>query len=547
MGMRKIVYEGRKYVGREGETVLDTLLRQGVNPPFSCRNGACMVCLHRCVNGTPTEDSQKSLRPSLQKAGYFLPCVCVPEEDLDLAPPREADLYSFAVVKEKDFLAKDVCRLRLESSTPLYYHAGQFINIKHPSGLTRSYSLASVPMEHSALELHIKRVPGGEVSNWIFDSLSVGDDLEFHGPHGKCYYIHGSTAQHLLLIGNGTGAAPLLGITRDALFENHTGRILFFHGSHSAEGLYLHDQLQELARLHANFCYFPCVSGDSVPQGYLRGRAHKVAFARCHELNNWQVYAAGHPEMVAEVETMAIQAGANRSDIHADPYETRALRSGPSLNVTPRGPAVQEVVYAGSSRAKERVGPNNADVEMWQALGEGTLLKEILTDFYTQVFDDPILAPYFRGVTKDRLIGQVYSFMRDSFSGEREYFGARPRAAHHWMVISDEIFDHREALMVACLERHGLAKHLIDRWRKYEETFRGDIVKAIPWKLVLDGIEQPLDGFGEMTMTSGTVCDGCARAVEAGEKVRYHLRIGLTYCSDCSFTNPEIVQSGHAA
>ena len=545
--MKKIVYEGRKYIGREGETVLDTLLRQGVNPPFSCRNGACMVCVQRCTKGTPTKESQKSLRPSLQHNGYFLPCICVPKEDLDLAPPREADLYSWAVVQQKDLLAKDVCRLRLVTSTPLYYHAGQFINIKHSSGLTRSYSLASVPMEHSYLELHVKRVPGGEVSNWIFETVAVGDDLEFHGPHGKCYYVHGSTDQHLLLIGNGTGAAPLLGIARDALFAHHKGRILFFHGSRTVEGLYLHDELNDLAHRCSNFSYFACVSGDYVPQGYLRGRAHKAAFARCHDLRNWHVFAAGHPQMVSEVETMAIQAGANRAEIHADPYEIRAVQSGPSLRSSPHVQAVQEIVHAGSSHAKQRVGPNKADLEMWGALGEGALLKEILTDFYTRVFDDPILSPYFRGITKDRLIGQVYSFMRDSFSGEREYFGARPRAAHHWMVISDEIFDHREALMMNSLERHGLPKHLIDRWRKFEETFRSDIVKAVPWKLVLDGIEQPLDGFGEMTMTSGTVCDGCNRAVEAGEIVRYHLRIGLTYCSECSFTNPEIVQSGLAA
>lgn len=545
--MKKIVYEGRKYIGREGETVLDTLLRQGVNPPFSCRNGACMVCLQRCVKGTPSKESQKSLRPSLQSSRYFLPCICVPEEDLDLAPPREADLYSWAVVKEKDLLAKDVCRLRLEPSTPLYYHAGQFINIKHPNGLTRSYSLASVPMEHSYLELHVKLVPGGEVSNWIFEALAVGHDLEFHGPHGKCYYVHGSTNQHLLLIGNGTGAAPLLGIARDALFAHHKGRILFFHGSHRAEGLYLHSQLQELARHHSHFSYFPCVSGSMVPQGYFRGRAHEVAFAQCHELNNWHVFAAGHPQMVSHVETMALQAGANQSNIHSDPYEMRAIQSDPSLSSPAAVPAVQEIVYAGSRQAKQRTGLHTADLEMWQALGEGKLLKRILTDFYTQVFDDPILSPYFRGITKDRLMGQVYSFMRDSFAGEREYFGARPRAAHHWMVISNDTFNHRETLMVACLQHHGLPPHLIERWKAFEESFRHDIVKAVPWKLVLDGIEQPLDGFGEMTMTSGAVCDGCARAIEAGETIRYHLRIGLAYCRECSFTNPEIVQSSHAA
>jgi len=535
--MIKITYEGKKYLSRKDETVLDTLLRHGVNAPFSCRNGACLVCLQRCVKGTPARESQKAIRPGLQSAGYFLPCVCVPDENLELAQPREADLYSRAVVTVKELFAKDVCRLCLEPSTPLYYHAGQFINLKHPCGLTRSYSLASVPMENVNLELHVKRVPGGEFSNWIFDKLAQGDELEFHGPHGNCYYVPGSVNQNLLLIGNGTGAAPLLGIVRDALFSHHEGKILLFHGSHTAEGLYLHKQFQELAQDHSNFLYFPCVSGDQVPDGHLKGRAHIAAFTHCHDLHNWHVFVAGHPQMVREVEATSLRLGAAPGEIHADPYEFHAAYAGPSAH------AVQEVVYAGSVQAKKRAAIAKPDLEMWHALGEGKLLREILTDFYTQVFEDPILAPYFHGITKDRLIGQVYSFMRDAFSGEREYFGSRPRAAHHWMVISNEIFDHREHLMVKCLAHHGLPKKFINRWRKFEETFRGDIVKARPWKLVLDGIEMPLDGFGETVMTLGTVCDGCKRPIEPGEKVRYHLRIGLTYCKECSFTNPEIIQA----
>jgi NAD(P)H-flavin reductase/truncated hemoglobin YjbI len=545
--MAKVVYEGRKYACHKGETILDALLRQGVNLPFSCRNGACLVCLQRCVKGKPPRSSQKAIRPSLQESGYFLPCVCVPAENMELAPPREADLFSSAVVKKKELLAKDVCRLRLDPSTPLYYHAGQFINVKRPDGLMRSYSLASVPMESSYLELHVKRSPGGQLSNWIFDELSVGDELEFHGPHGKCYYVHGSSGQNLLLVGNGTGAAPLMGIVRDALFSRHKGKILLFHGSRTAEGLYLHKQFLKLAQRHSHFQYFPCVSGDDVPKGYHRGRAHKVALARCPSLRNWHVYAAGHPQMAAEVETAALRAGATRSEIHADPYEMRdafELPSGGSTIVKKQAP---ELVHAGSSLAKKQTTPSQAGLEMWKALGEGQLLNEILTDFYTRVFDDPVLAPYFRGITKDRLIGQVFSFMRDAFSGEKQYFGARPRTAHHWMVISDEIFDHRENLMMKCLVSHGLPKKLITRWRKFEETFRGDIVKSEPWKLVVNGVEVPLDGFGEIEVTVGSMCDGCQRAINVGEKVRYHLRLGMTYCVECSFTNPEIVPAGQTS
>jgi NAD(P)H-flavin reductase/ferredoxin/truncated hemoglobin YjbI len=514
---RRVVYEGRSYECREGETVLDTLLRSGQTPPFSCRNGSCLVCLQRCVSGTPPARSQRSLRPTLQRAGYFLPCRCVPQEDLELAPPRAADLFSPAVVRGVERLPGGVCRVQLEPATSLYYHAGQFVNVRRPDGLTRSYSLASLPTEDEYLELQVKRMPGGALSTWICDELAAGDELELQGPLGSCYYVPGTQDQDLLLIGNGTGAAPLLGIVRDALHVGHRGKIALYHGSRTARGLYLHDTFSRLAAAHPTFRYFACVSGEDAPAGGHRGRAHDVAKQHHPRLDGWRVFVAGIPAMVRDVEAWAPAAGAQA--VHADPYEVKAR------------PAEIAEGNGGKSPPTLIAEP---DPELWKALGEGLLMNAILTDFYTRVFEDPLLAPYFRGVTKDRLIGQVFSFMRDALTGARNYFGMRPRTAHHWMVISDEVFDHRERMMEDCLRRHGLTEPLVQRWRKLEESFRSDIVKPTPWKLVVDGFEMPLDGFGEEVLSAGTLCDGCQRAVDGGERVRYHLRLGLTYCSACT-------------
>jgi len=533
--MTRIRYQGRTFDCRDGETVLDTLLRHGESPSFSCRNGSCLVCLQRCVRGEIPERSQRALRDNLRRGGYFLPCKCVPTGDLDLAPPRDADLFSRAVVHAKERVADDVCRLVLESATALYYHAGQFVNLRSPGGLVRSYSLASLPAEDDFLELHVKRIPGGAMSTWIFDELAEGDELDFQGPIGRCYYVPGTQDQDLLLIANGTGGAPLVGIVRDALHVGHRARIRLFHGSRTASGLYLHETFIRLAATHAAFEYVPCVSGPDVPPGFVRGRAHEVALARFSDLRGWRVFVAGLPALVAEVEATAVRMGAHPSEIRADPFAGPAAAnvhsSPPDAALARSEPAAQ---IAEGTTGRTPSAPTEPDHEMWDALDRGDRLVAILTEFYTEVFDDPLLAPYFRGVTKDRVIGQVFSFMRDVLTGTKHYFGMRPRTAHHWMVISDELFDHRERRMEACLRRHGLPEPLVQRWRRFEESFRSDIVKAAPWKLVIDGIERPLDGFGELELTVGTLCDGCQRAVDTGERVRYHLRLGLTYCSQCT-------------
>ena len=184
-------------------------------------------------------------------------------------------------------------------------------------------------------------------------------------------------------------------------------------------------------------------------------------------------------------------------------------------------------------RAHHTTASSAPDPDMWKALDEGRLLNIILDDFYTRAYDDERLAPYFRGVTKQRAIEKQYLFLRQQFTGEKVYFGDRPRNAHHWMVINDELFDYREDLMLNCLRRHGMSEDCILRWRAMEERFRSDIVKDKPWKKEIDGMELPLDGYGESMLEVGSLCDSCGGEIEAGVTVRYHLRLGSVYCPSC--------------
>ncbi len=200
------------------------------------------------------------------------------------------------------------------------------------------------------------------------------------------------------------------------------------------------------------------------------------------------------------------------------------------LVVVAASPAVGAVRSAKGEPSVQKLLP---DPEMWQALEEGPLLSRILEDFYDRVFDDERLAPFFHGVTKRRAIEKQFLFVRQQFTGEKVFFGDRPRNAHHWMVISNELFDYREYLMVECLRRHGLAEPLVQRWRAMEERFRADIVKAEPFKRKMGDVELPLDGYEETVLDVGSLCDGCGCEIDAGVTVRYHLRLGSIYCPVC--------------
>jgi ferredoxin-NADP reductase/ferredoxin/truncated hemoglobin YjbI len=523
--MPYLKYQGRDVFAREGENVLDAFLRHGISIPFSCRNGVCHVCLQRCISGSVPPVAQNGLRPELRDQGYFLPCKCVPYEEMDIAPP--GNLYTTTFVHSKEMLSPNVCKLLLEPVANLRYRAGQFVNLRRQDGLTRSYSLASLPERDYFLEIHVQRKEGGAMSNWILDELKPGDALDIQGADGECYYKDAARGQPLLLIGTGTGLAPLYGILCDALQQGHAQEIHLYHGGRSSDRFYLRDRLHALAKQHSNFHYHECISGTGVlPPGIVAGRAHEVAFAQHKDLRGWHVFLAGLAEMVDRGEQLAAERGARPEAIHADAFVFRDLRN------TPRGPKKTPAAPTEGRETRDYPPP---DPELWKALRSGDLLMEVLQDFYSRVFKDEKLSSFFLGVvTIQRAIEKQYLFSRQVLTGEKIYFGDRPRNAHHWMVISEDLFDYREELMATCLREHGLPEPMVRRFREMEEFFRRDIVKSAAIPRTIGDIELPLDGFDELIMDVGTLCDSCGNEVAVGEKVIYHVRLGKIYCADCS-------------
>ena len=130
----------------------------------------------------------------------------------------------------------------------------------------------------------------------------------------------------------GAVLAPLYGILRDALRQGHAGPIRLFHGSRSADGLYLTGELGELARAHTHLDYVPCVSGPDVPARHAAGRVHDVALTDTPDLKGWRVFLCGHPDMVQQAQMRAYLAGASLTDIHADAF---TVDTSPDHQVNP--------------------------------------------------------------------------------------------------------------------------------------------------------------------------------------------------------------------
>lgn len=317
--MPTVRFGDRAFPLQPGETLLDGLERGGAQVPSSCRNGVCQSCLMRAGEGSVPAAAQRGLPPNQAAQGFFLACQCVPVEDMAVSRPDDAGRVHDTRIVAISRLAARVWAVRLECPDGFSYRPGQFINLMRGE-VVRSYSLASVPGDDHTLCCHVLHLPGGSMSGWLCTDARPGDELRFTGPLGDCFHTPGRPDQPLLLMGTGTGLAPLYGVLRDALRQGHTGPIHLFHGSVRADGLYLMGELRSLAARHANVSYHPCALEPSGDPAIHTGDLGRFALDTLGDLGGWRVHLCGAPDFVKQSRRACFLAGAGMADILADAF-----------------------------------------------------------------------------------------------------------------------------------------------------------------------------------------------------------------------------------
>lgn len=290
----------------------------------------------KSTQGEIDKEAQKGLKSTAIEQAFFLACQQKAETIQAVELIDQELIFSHARLVDKKLFSDNICQLIIEPVSPLYYHAGQFINLKNAQGIVRSYSIASIPSKQQFIELHVYKQANGVMSNWLFKEFTIGDKIDFQGPIGECFYTSENKNNPMILIGTGTGAAPLIGIVRDAIKSGHQGSILFYHGARNFSGLYLHDILSKLDKEHSNFTYRPSISRDedSISNLTENDSPIKIEFGRCNEIaikeiqptSETTLYLCGNPDMVNKTRKKAFLAGIASKNIYIDAFEYKDLR-----------------------------------------------------------------------------------------------------------------------------------------------------------------------------------------------------------------------------
>ncbi|MEX0607714.1 MAG: FAD-binding oxidoreductase, partial [Halofilum sp. (in: g-proteobacteria)] len=302
----------------------------GIQLPYGCRSGHCGACGAELRSGRVyyPDGPPSALTEAAQHA---ILCRAVPETDCEFGI-REIDsgdavaIRSLAArVTAREDLAPDVTRLwlRLPASEWLRFSAGQYVDLLLRDGHRRSYSLANPPEVADRLELHVRRLAGGHFSEHLFARITEKSLLRFEGPLGS-FYLREDSGRPLIMMGGGTGFAPIKSMVEHALARGLERPLHLFWGVRARRDLYLGELAARWAREHERVTFTPVLSAPASTDDWpgTVGFVHEAVLACYPDLSGHEVYMAGPPGMVAASRQRFATAGLPAQHLYFDAFES---------------------------------------------------------------------------------------------------------------------------------------------------------------------------------------------------------------------------------
>jgi NAD(P)H-flavin reductase/hemoglobin-like flavoprotein len=219
----------------------------------------------------------------------------------------------------------DVAVVRLQMEEPYPYRAGQALTVELPARprVWRYYSPANAPRRDGTIDLHVKAVPGGQVSTAIVSGLTAADTIKVGPPAGQALILDPASNRPVLMIAGGTGLSPLKALVEQVAADGGNRHVVLFVGARTQADLYDVPALTDMSRAWPWLTVVPAVSDDPWYSGE-RGTAADVA-ARLGHWHTHDIYICGSAAMVAATRQRLLATGVpgeriRTEDDTCDPY-----------------------------------------------------------------------------------------------------------------------------------------------------------------------------------------------------------------------------------
>ncbi|MBL6276123.1 oxidoreductase [Micromonospora fiedleri] len=187
------------------------------------------------------------------------------------------------------------------------------VNVPQHPGRWRWYCPANAPRADGTVELHVRAVPGGDVSHRLAHQVRPGDLLRL-GPPTPTGLALPDSPTPLLLVAGGTGLAPLRALVEQIVEAAAQPEVTLVVGARTFVDLYDAIALDKLAYIHPWLRIVPALSHDPRAEPGEQGDALTVALD--HLRPDQRVYVCGPPAMLAGSRLRLLAAGVPADRIH---------------------------------------------------------------------------------------------------------------------------------------------------------------------------------------------------------------------------------------
>jgi CDP-4-dehydro-6-deoxyglucose reductase len=305
-------------------TILDAAKSHNLVLEYSCRTGRCGTCKAKVISGnTRAVKTEESLTAEELHDGYILTCARTALDNVSL---DIEDLGRLAAIKTQTLpcridsirpLTDDVMQviLRLPPKNNFAYLSGQYIDVIAKNGIRRSYSIANSKLLSDKVELHIRQVENGELSQYWFEEAKQNDLLRFEGPYGT-FCLRDKPQKNIIFLATGTGIAPIKSILEDLnSAAEQTHNIYLYWGGRHTQDIYWQP---EFGTIQINFN--PVLSRADVTWTGRRGYIQDALMADNIDLSHSVVYACGSDQMIHSAQKSLILNGLDSKNFYSDAF-----------------------------------------------------------------------------------------------------------------------------------------------------------------------------------------------------------------------------------
>jgi toluene monooxygenase electron transfer component len=334
--MRSIrLAEGPEFACDEHDTLLRAGLRAGLGFPYECNAGSCGTCKVELLEGQIT-----SLRPDApglsdrdRAKNRVLACQARPATDCRIKVrlrednvPRHRPARFQATLKGFRDLTHDLREFTFAAKDSPGFLPGQYALFYLPGlAAPRTYSMSNVDEGGGEWKFVVKRMPGGAGTAAMFD-LPLGTGIGMDGPYGLAY-LRTDSPRDIVLIGGGSGLAPVLSLARGAVREPALAgrKIHVFYGARSRRDLCGEAEIRSLPGYGERLFFEAVLSApeaDSTepwngPAGFVHEHVRRFIGERW---NDFEYYFAGPPPMASAVQQMLIEKRVPYPQVHFDSF-----------------------------------------------------------------------------------------------------------------------------------------------------------------------------------------------------------------------------------